>query len=352
MTRERLTILLCLVGLFAAAAGHFRTREQLARLMGVAVASVTVVSILGIIQKLTWNGKLYWIREGDYQKIFGPFVNKNTYAGLAALVLPLAICLAFRALARYRAGDRNALPGVLLSSFAAIILCGGIFYSLSRGGMVAAALGAAVVSIFLLYYGRHGFELAFLAGLFLLAGIFLLWIGSEDVVERLETISEGPGAPSMEMRFTAWRESVRMIGKNWLLGTGLGTFRFAFMRYAPPGRAWWNNAANEFIEVFTDTGILGGLFALTGLAAFALMVMKPSHFHERSGRYTFAGLVAGIVALLFHSNITGDLHIPADALFAFILGAALLNHVRRHHASRPRVGAEPVRVRRRRRRRS
>ena len=40
------------------------------------------------------------------------------------------------------------------------------------------------------------------------------------------------------------------------------------------------------------------------------------------------GLVAGILALLVHSNVTSNLQIPAIGLLVVVLGGALICHVR------------------------
>ena len=333
MTRERLTTLLSLIAVFAVICGHFRSRRRLNRLLAMVLGSVFAVSLFGLFQKLTWNGKLFWVREGEYENIFGPFVNRNNFAAYAVAALPLAVCLAFHALGKVRKGRRDALSQLFFSSFAAIVICGGIFYSLSRGGMIAAALAIAIIGVLLFYYGRHKTELIFLAVLFVAAGGFLSWIGSEEVIDRLQTMSEGAKTPSLEQRYTAWRQASHLIADNWLTGTGLGTFRFAFLRYAPPGGSWWTTAHNEYIELVADTGLIGGTLALAGLGAFVFAGMRPGRFRRRSGRYVFTGLVAGIVALMVHANITADLQMPAIGLIVVVLGGALLNHVDLHEAA-------------------
>ena len=51
-----------------------------------------LVAGLGILQHLTFNGKLYWFREMRYGGIpFGPYVNRNHFAGFAELMLPMAL---------------------------------------------------------------------------------------------------------------------------------------------------------------------------------------------------------------------------------------------------------------------
>src|SRR5262249_51520688 len=50
------------------------------------------VSVFGILQHLTFNGKLYWFREMGYGGIpFGSYVNRNHFAAFAELTAPLTL---------------------------------------------------------------------------------------------------------------------------------------------------------------------------------------------------------------------------------------------------------------------
>src|SRR5574340_672464 len=50
------------------------------------------VSIFGILQQFTFNGKLYWIRVLRYGGIpFGPYVHRNYFAGFGELLIPVAL---------------------------------------------------------------------------------------------------------------------------------------------------------------------------------------------------------------------------------------------------------------------
>src|SRR5208283_3513705 len=50
------------------------------------------VSIFGTLQHLTFNGKLYWFRVMRYGGLpFGPYVNRNHFAGFAELLIPIAL---------------------------------------------------------------------------------------------------------------------------------------------------------------------------------------------------------------------------------------------------------------------
>src|SRR3984957_16635620 len=53
-----------------------------------------VVSVQGILQHFTFNGKLYWFRELRYGGIpFGPYVNRNHFAGLVELIVPSGLAV-------------------------------------------------------------------------------------------------------------------------------------------------------------------------------------------------------------------------------------------------------------------
>ena len=329
-TRQRLSMLLCYVGLFAVAGSHFNSKDRLARLLGAAVLSGFAVSLFGIIQKLNWNGKLYWVREGTYINIFGPFVNRNNYAAFAGTVLPVAVCMGLLSLKRVEEGRRDAVPRLVLWGFAAATMSVGVFYSLSRGGILSTALSFVVVAVLLLYYGARGRDLVVLVGVMAASGALLLWIGPEKVVERVGTLSEGQNMQTMTLRFGAWKRCLGLIADHLAFGTGLGTFRYGFMRYAPPGETWWTFADNEYIELICDTGLIGGGLLLAGFVGYLLHVGRPGRIRGSSDRYAYTGLAAGLMALLIHSAVSANLQMPANALLLAVLGGALLGVTRRH----------------------
>ena len=323
-TWQRLKLLLCFAGLYAVTTSWFSRKERLNRLLAMTVFSGFALSLLGIIQKLTWNGKLLWIREGTYGNVFGPYVNRNSYAAFAGTVLPLAVCMAFGAMRRVEQGRQGALSRLLLWVFMTVTIAGGIFYSLSRGGILTAVLSLALVAGLLLYYGRGARDLAVLGLMALAAAGFLVWLGPEQVIERLGTLSGGQGIPSMEARMAAWGRTTDLMASSPVVGTGLGTFRFSFMRFAPPGEGWWTEAHDEYLELLCDTGAIGGLLFVAGFASWLMLVWHPSWFRDRSDRFAFMGGVAGIAGLLIHSTVSSNMQVPANGLLLTLLGAALV----------------------------
>src|SRR5205807_4763099 len=89
-----------------------------------------VVATLALVQSMSSSGKLYWLRtprSGGW--IYGPYVNHNHYAGLMEMLtpVPLVFCLT-----RYARGHLRTAAAA-----GAALMAGTIFFSGSRGGMIA-----------------------------------------------------------------------------------------------------------------------------------------------------------------------------------------------------------------------
>ncbi len=130
--------------------------------------------------------------------------------------------------------------------------------------------------------------------------------------------------PTLQYRFGAWQHALNLIREQPLLGTGLGTFRFAFMRYAPPGEGWWTTADNEYVELVCDTGLAGAAVFLVGLGAWLFLVARPGAFRGGTRLYVWIGIVSGMLGLLAHSAVSSNLQVPANGLTLTVLGGALL----------------------------
>ena len=334
-TRQRLITLACYLGLFASVLSHFSTTERVHRLLGVAALSAFAVSLFGIIQKLTYTGKIYWVRAVEPTNTFGPFVNRNSYAAFAGTMFPVAICLGLLALRQRRAGRPDWLPPLVFWSFISAVISGGILLSLSRGGMLSIGLSVVIIAAMLLYYGRRTAEIGVFFLMLMGCGGLLFWIGPESIIERVGTLSEGESIPTLATRIETWERSMQFVSDHLLLGTGLGTFRFGFMRYTSAASSWWRTAHDEYLELICDTGLVGGALFLMGLLAYGCQVAKPGRFALRSGLYLYVGLLSGIASLLVHSAISANLQVPANGMLLTVAGAALLGLVRSYEPHTP-----------------
>ena len=269
------------------------------------------VSIFGILQNLTFNGKLYWFREMRYGGLpFGPYVNRNHFAGFAELMIPIA--LVPLVLGKVR---RERLFIVALFALVPIIA---LLFSASRGGIVSFIVEMALLFVLLLVR-RIRSKYVLLGGMVVLVALLAVaWIGVRQVLARFSNYSalEVTSGKRAAMRHDTWR----IFRDHPILGTGLGTLQMVF----PPYDSLYdgkivNHSHNDYLEALAETGILGGVCCAWFLGVLLVESLKGlgglgSSFNSA---LNLSGLV-GCSGLLVHSLFDFNLHIPANALLFFV----------------------------------
>src|ERR1700704_431186 len=131
-TRLDLQLLLTYAILLFLATQLFRTADDWRGFVWFIMFFGFLVAIFGILQHLTFNGKLYWFREMRFGGIpFGPYVNRNHFAGFAELTVPIALIPLILGKVRR---ERLFIVGVF-----SVVQVGALLLSASRGGIVSFA---------------------------------------------------------------------------------------------------------------------------------------------------------------------------------------------------------------------
>jgi len=311
-TRMELLLLLAdLIVLFLAVQA-FRTLEDWRGFVWFGMFFGFLVSLFAILQHLTSNGKLYWFREIRSGGLpFGPYVNRNHFAGFAELVLPLALIPLV--LGRVR---RERWPVVGLF---AVLPVGALFLSASRGGIVSLGAELGVLALVMILRRTMGKPLLAGAAVLLVALLLVSWLGVGPILQRLSTVQlvEVTAGKRAAMRGDTWR----IFLDHPFVGTGLGTLQIVY----PPYETLYdgkivNHTHNDYLEALAETGIAGGLCC----AWFIGVLLAKSLKRLRQLNNSFAGALqlSGFVAcsgFLVHSFVDFNLHIPANALLFFLM---------------------------------
>ncbi|MFI5058725.1 MAG: O-antigen ligase family protein [Candidatus Acidiferrales bacterium] len=339
-TRLELQLLVTYLIILFVAVQAFRTLEDWRGFVWFVMVFGFLVAIFGILQHLTFNGKLYWFREMRYGGIpFGPYVNRNHFAGLMEMVIPVALVpLAMGKVRR----ERWFLVGLF-----AMLPMGALFLSASRGGIVSFGVELAALVLLMVLQRRAG-KHALAGGVVLLVAVLMVsWLGVKQILERfssLQTLEVSVGKRA-SMRGDTWRI---FLDHPWT-GTGLGTLQTVYPRYETlyDGKIV-NHTHNDYLEALAETGLLGGLCC----AWFLGVLFLESQRRLRESSHSFAaalhlsGLV-GCTGFLVHSLVDFNLHIPANALLFFLMANLATSDMVRTTQPMPEPELPRVRMRKR-----
>lgn len=278
-----------------------------------------VIATFALIQGITSNGKLYWVktpRLGGW--IYGPYVNHNHYAGLMEMLTPFALVMFLSPCVRR--------PHKAMAALAAGIMASTIFISGSRGGMLAFAVQMAVL-VAVLISRRNSGTLALAVGTFLLFAFALLaWLGSQELVDRMTSIPvEMRTELSGGTRLSIDRDCFRMFLRKPVTGWGLGVFPEVY----PQFRSFYTSLLidkvhNDYLQLLVETGAIGLLVIIWFLLSAAHGAIRKLKFwpSDLTADLALAAML-GISGILAHSLVDFNLQIPANAALFFVLCAML-----------------------------
>jgi O-antigen ligase/tetratricopeptide (TPR) repeat protein len=317
--------------------------RQFVRIVLLAVlVSGLLVATVGLLQQLTWNGKLLWFfvpydwgapRLEAFPRMSGPFVNPDHFANYLMLCFPLALVGTFSPHA-FHLGQR---PGSLqfFCGITACILFIGILFSRSRGGWLAMLFSVSVLLWEIRTLLRRklfswfgvGKIRAIILSMALLGGLWLFCLGTagrEQLVARVEeTFKEDL---SLRIRVTAWRGSLAIIQDFPVLGVGLGAWPELFPRYRPSPwlPLFYREAHNDYLELAAETGFLGCALLAWFFGQSARRLMKRLQSGVSSFSFSYLALLAACVGMAVHELVDANLQVPANALlFIVVFGLAL-----------------------------
>ncbi len=290
----------------------FRTLQDWRSFVWFGMGFGFLVSVYGILQHLTFNGKLYWVRELRYGGIpFGPYVNRNHFAGLMELLIPLA--LVPLVLGKVR---RERLAVVALF---AVMPITALFLSASRGGIVSFCVQFAFLVYLLLRRRGLAKRLLAVSAVLLAALMIVTWLGVGRILQRFSSlqtleVTEGKRAA---MRKGAWH----IFLDHAFIGTGLGTLQIVY----PPYETLYDgkvvdHAHNDYLEALAETGVLGGLCCAWFLGV--LFLKSFSLFRQSDFSFPGALQLSGIVAcagFLVHALVDFNFHIPSNLWLFFLM---------------------------------
>lgn len=300
-----------------------QTRSQVRQLVSLIIGMATFLAIFGFFKRFGVNPFPWWdygsLHDG---RLTATFYNPDHLAGYMEMALPILLGLFLTGMARGKS---------LLMVYVAFMLLCALVLSLSRGGWFGLLLGLFFMAMYLLFdpkFTHKGLILALMGGT---VAIVLIVLASTPVVERIMTMTENGLEPNLRDRIGVWESTIEMIHAHTLTGTGPGTFAIEFTKYQRPGLlARIAMAHNDYLHFISEAGIGLILIAAWMMLGVYTMAFKKLRNPSRLVRGITLGAVSGITAILVHSIVDFNLHIPANAILFTMLVALVASPVPVH----------------------
>ncbi len=258
----------------------------------------------------------------------GSYANKNHFAGLLEMVLPLAaarvLYLCFSEASGGESQFRRWMETACLSA-TSLVLFAALLDSESKMGLIAGVGALAVIGVlWTLSRLRNWHRLLALACIGLLCLFGLIFLPSDELVTRFGNVltsSQNAG----EGRWPIWLDTVNLIKAFPVFGCGLGNYQTAFLRFQTSViDNTFAFAHNDYLQLTAELGIAGLLILAAGVVPLAVRPFRVALRYSRPQvRYVALGCAGAIAAMGLHSFADFNLYIPANAaVLVWILGIA------------------------------
>jgi len=306
--------------------------RQIRKMVLTIIFTGTGVAFLSLCQILSKSDKIYGFWQSQYKigSYGGPFINANHLAGYLELVILLALGFL---ISRETPGIIHSakhwkqrlslleswLAKNILLIFIIVLTASGLFISASRGGILSLTFS---IGLFFLLLGLKKSQKGKRKIILLINGLIficVLWLGIGPVITKFATLANS--AVASGGRLQVWRDTVQLSSDFPFFGIGLGNFQTLYPKYktiATP--AFWEHAHNDYLEMLADTGGIGFPLFFGGIFILFFAIMKK--WKDRRDPFVVGitlGGCTGALAILCHSVVEFNLHIPANAFLLFVI---------------------------------
>lgn len=252
MSRPQRLVLLAL--LFAGAIGLLMLGVMFHPMTGKDAIAAASAALAKSRFDLTGGG----LADGDFGQGFALadlFTNRNHFATLLAMTIPLVVAVGLTVWIERRRGESKAwIPWAVILGLVILGLLVGMLETRSRAALVLGGL-SLVGSLALLWQARLNRGLvASLAAGSLVVGLLALWFSASDTIRRFDH------SPATDLRWQIHASTLRAAHHFGPMGTGLGTFVEAYEAAAQEsndGPEYINRAHGDYHELWLEAGVPG-----------------------------------------------------------------------------------------------
>jgi len=298
------------------------------------VAGGTFQAFYGLIESLSGHQHIFAYQKKYYtDAATGTFINRNHFASFLELTLLVALGLLFTKLREpsqttswkdrlLALADRRAsLSLVLLLSIGIVMIA--LVLSYSRAGII---FGLCAAGTYCLTELRREWSLKKTLLVATLGAVVLIpsyGVGYWKLTGRYAILNQEFFEPGG--RLTVWEKTLEIFRDFPVMGTGVGTFQYVFPRYRSPSTtAFYDYAHNDYLQVLSETGILGAALMLWGIFLYVHLWVSRRSLGDTEGRVLHSSVGFALLALGLHEWVDFGLQIPANMVASMYLIACLV----------------------------
>ena len=331
-------VLLAALGVFWIGLSGLLDGRMTIRVAQIVVALGGVVAIIALAGVADDSGRVYGLWQPQFRgSPFGPFVNRNHFAGwmLMSASVGFGYFTSLLAQASRTAGrswrsrviwlSTSDATGLIAVGAALMAMTVSIVLSMSRSGIACLAFALAVMGCLA---GRRMFSgwarRAYFAGLLLFAVTVIGAVGVANLSGRFATVQDD----SLAGRVATWRDAAAIARQFPVAGTGLNTFGVGMLFYQSTHlNEIYLEAHNDYLQLAVEGGLLMGVPAL--LLIFFTVRDVRRRFREgdrrSSQRWIRVGAVVGMLSVGMQEAADFSLQMPGTAALFCVLAAIALH---------------------------
>ncbi len=262
------------------------------------IAGTFWAALYGILQ---FTGGFWRISVPKMERVFSTFGNPIFFGVYLAFAIPIIL--------GFFLSQKNTTAKILCA-VALILSVIALYYTRTRASWLGFGIGLLLFVIFTVK--KLSQKILLISAVFAIGTVFLYF--TRDVWVR------------QQAHLLIWRDTLNMWRTNPFSGVGLGLFHIHFPEFASEQlRSIWpqanfiiNDAHNEYIQILSETGIVG--FSVFIWTLFSFFYFTARHIKRNPKNYLSVGIFIGCAALLFQNIFSVDMRfiISGVYLFSFI----------------------------------
>ena len=316
--------------LFLAIVNNLHRQESAQIITLTLVFLAMIISFYAIYQFGTNSNRVWALIKPYSHRGTGTFISPNNLAGFLEMILPLGLA--------YTVTSRMKTLAKIFTGYASLAMIGGLIVTVSRGSWFATTAALAIFFVILLFHHTYRLPALVLLVAILIGG---LYFGPRNVffTNRINELTADKAGVTGDGRYGIWHAAVKLWHENIWWGIGPAHFNSRFGKYRPeliqtsPDRVH-----NDYLNTLTDWGIVGTVLVVAAWVILFVCVFWTWRFvrgsqntlgdHRSNKLALVLGASIGLTAILFHSIVDFNMHIPANAIVAITLMALLSSYLR------------------------